>query len=448
MKGMKRAVLVVTALSFIYIAGSFLLLGTAYSLRMWVDAAGKLLLVIVLPLMLLIWGGMAFCRVVEGKRGIKVLLGLLVTGIYGFWAILALFFMMFSLQEERWLTKSLLVVNHGVALDEASYQCYRPVAFLLRTPCEFDAEQRARYLEEEYGRDFAVNWRGEVYDVENPELSVDVDWLGTYVEDNYIPLLWQKYFTEAYEALELSREYYVHQEVDGSTGWIYLELEGEEDITAFAEDASGLILHVMQQTDFFADYPVYLYFYQGEGEEKITGTLPLGNVSRWHELEEGYYKSPKLVAERINSEYAKGVECLTEEKRFEEAWKNQQGTSANDEAFMTDTSEDDVLWKETAAKLIYDNVLETQGYSYMVKYDAKGNLYIDLGSGVTLVYDRTSKNGTCELFVLYKEDIVSGEEKHILEMYAVEVESQQVIASGRRAWSDVGSVEYREATGE
>lgn len=445
MKGIKKATLVVAVLSCIYVASNLLLLGTDYTLRMWVDVSGKLLLLIVLPLFLLIWGGMAVCIAVKGKKVIKILLGLIVTGMYGFWVFWTFLFMVFTLQEEQRLTKSLLVVNHSVGLSEAHYQCYRPVAFLLRTPCEFDIEQKAKYLKEKYGRTFVVNGAEEVYDAAHPELSVDVDWMGTYVEDNYIPLLWQKYWKEAYEELGLSRVYYVSLDVDGSCGWTNLELKNEADIPAFAEDASKLIQYVMEETDFFEDYPVYLYFYQGEGEDKITGTLPLGNVGKWHKLEADYYKSPELVAERIKSEYAKGLEWLAEERKYEEEWKNQYEATSEKETFVTETQEDDVLRKEKAAKLIYDKVLKEQGYTYMVMYNAKGNLYLDLGSGYTLVYDRTSKNSVCELFVLYKEE---GDEQHILEMYAVEPETEQVIASGKRSWSDVGSEEYREATGE
>lgn len=448
MKGIKKATLVVAVLSCVYVASNLLLLGTDYTLRMWVDVSGKLLLLIVLPLLLLIWGGMAVCRVVKGKRWVKILLGLMVTGLYGFWVFWTFLFMVFTLQEEQRLTKSLLVVNHSVGLSESRYQCYRPVAFVLRTPCEFDIEQKAKYLKEKYGRSFVVNGAEEVYDADYPELPVDVDWMGTYVEDNYIPLLWQKYWKEAYKELGLAREYHVQLERDGSCGWTYLELKNEEDIPAFAEEASKLIQYVMGETEFFADYPVYLHFYQGEGEDKITGTLPLGNISKWHELEKDYYKSSELVAERVNSEYAKGMERLAEEKRFDEEWRERQDAISEGESFVTDASEDEVLRKENAAKLIYDKVLKEQGYSYMVKYNAKGNLYLDLGSGVTLVYDRASKNGACELFVLYQEDMVTGEEKHILEMYAAEPESERVIASGRRTWSDVGSEEYREATGE
>ena len=115
--------------------------------------------------------------------------------------------------------------------------------------------------------------------------------------------------------------------------------------------------------------------------------------------------------------------------------------------------------EETAALLIYEAVLREQGYSYGLKYNAKGNLYIDLGNEgeyhFTLVYDRTSKNGACELFVLYKEHCIRddagniiSESTAILDMYAVEMETERVITSGRKAWEDVGSKEYREATGE
>ena len=113
---------------------------------------------------------------------------------------------------------------------------------------------------------------------------------------------------------------------------------------------------------------------------------------------------------------------------------------------------------EEAAKVIYEAVLEKEGFSYEVCYNAKGNLYIDLGSKVLdeddgkaysyrLVYDRPSKNGACELFVLYRS--AGGTSDEVIEdMYAVEIDTGKVVASGKKAWSDVGTKEYRELTGE
>ncbi|MDE7199858.1 MAG: hypothetical protein K2O15_13395, partial [Lachnospiraceae bacterium] len=63
------------------------------------------------------------------------------------------------------------------------------------------------------------------------------------------------------------------------------------------------------------------------------------------------------------------------------------------------------------------------------------------------VYDRTSENGACELLVLYRSQEGSDNEA-IVDMYAVETATGKVVASGRKAWSDVGTKEYREMTGE
>ena len=123
---------------------------------------------------------------------------------------------------------------------------------------------------------------------------------------------------------------------------------------------------------------------------------------------------------------------------------------------------------EPAAALVYQEILKPQGYPYKPERNAKGNFYLNLGEepadkeagGIdryryTLVYDRPSRNGNCELFVLYREcyrEDTDGrltlENTVILDMYAVETASGRVIASGRKAWEDPGTQAYREATGE
>lgn len=94
---------------------------------------------------------------------------------------------------------------------------------------------------------------------------------------------------------------------------------------------------------------------------------------------------------------------------------------------------------------------------------AKGTVYVILWSEpweedetVTvrgrLVYDRESDNGECDIFVYYEDYIASdGSEAKsttILEFYAVNQQSGEVIPGDKHSWSDVGSAEYREATGE
>lgn len=87
-------------------------------------------------------------------------------------------------------------------------------------------------------------------------------------------------------------------------------------------------------------------------------------------------------------------------------------------------------------------------------YNAKGNFYAVFENGEEdgnswsnlLVYDRTSKNGKCELFVYEREE--EGKDTQLLGFYAVEKETGEVISGEKTSWSEVGSEAYQEATGE
>ena len=91
-------------------------------------------------------------------------------------------------------------------------------------------------------------------------------------------------------------------------------------------------------------------------------------------------------------------------------------------------------------------------------YSAKGSLYTVFQSGSDggedwqhrLVYDRVSKNGQCDLFVYYVDRTgADGQtETGILEFYAVNQETLEVIPGEKTGWSDPGSQAYREASGE
>ena len=86
--------------------------------------------------------------------------------------------------------------------------------------------------------------------------------------------------------------------------------------------------------------------------------------------------------------------------------------------------------------------------------NAKGNFYAVFESGEEngnswdnrLVYDRTSKNGECELFVY--ERVETGKDTQLLGFYAVNKTTGEVISGEKTSWSEVGSEAYREATGE
>ena len=124
---------------------------------------------------------------------------------------------------------------------------------------------------------------------------------------------------------------------------------------------------------------------------------------------------------------------------------------------------DGLLTPEGAYEKLYQEVFEPEGDSYECTYNAKGNFYGILGEGKeikegeelsirrTVVYDRISKNGKCQLFVAYKE-YRDGEGNDrgtvIMDFYAVDRESGKVTAGNKTAWAETASKEYQEATGD
>ena len=77
---------------------------------------------------------------------------------------------------------------------------------------------------------------------------------------------------------------------------VYLKLEGKEDINAFAEDASLLMIYVTEHTNFFKKHTGTLGFYFGEEKEKIRMPLTFGRQF------DDYFYSEK-VAETVLEKY-------------------------------------------------------------------------------------------------------------------------------------------------
>ena len=108
-------------------------------------------------------------------------------------------------------------------------------------------------------------------------------------------------------------------------------------------------------------------------------------------------------------------------------------------------------------RTIYDTCFQKEGYSFTEDYDAKGNSRAILKEDETsieyLVYDRESQNGLCGLYVYYRapraaDGSWSPMDAEILDIYAYVYAGDSVISSDKTGWSDAGSEEYRDATGE
>jgi hypothetical protein len=130
-------------------------------------------------------------------------------------------------------------------------------------------------------------------------------------------------------------------------------------------------------------------------------------------------------------------------------------TEDNDTSFVVAQQEAEEI--DTGYKAIYDAALKEQGYGFQVTYSAKGDEQVILSKDsekiVLLVYDRESANGACALFALescpvegYGSWSIDG--ATLLDEYAYVHETGEVIASGKTSWSDTGTQEFRDATGE
>lgn len=285
----------------------------------------------------------------------------------------------------------------------------------------------------------SVNEENVFYCEDYPSVAVGCIFDGLQgFDDDFEYAVANYYLNAGYDALHIKRRVELSEPYLLRNGVFYMEINGMQDLSSFAEDASALIDYVESRTDFFEEHRGSIGFYANDGDKRFYETFPFGKLSEWDIYPKKYYKNPENFAEVISNRYTKMLEQNEEMEQF----------------LHSDASENTV---ESSAALLYENVLKEQGYSFEPNYNAKGNFYAELGIrkdettgneySYSIVYDRKSKNGQCELFVFYKTKI--GEtESEIVDMYAVHSETEQVIASGKRAWSDIGSEEYRKLTGE
>ncbi len=90
--------------------------------------------------------------------------------------------------------------------------------------------------------------------------------------------------------------------------------------------------------------------------------------------------------------------------------------------------------------------------SYTSKGDPELIVSEDESSITYIRYDRFSDNQKCLLYVLYRSEKNSDGSydflnTNILDMYAYSIDDGRVVASGRTAWSDIGTQEYQDITG-
>ena len=108
-------------------------------------------------------------------------------------------------------------------------------------------------------------------------------------------------------------------------------------------------------------------------------------------------------------------------------------------------------------RTIYQQYFADQGCDFMISYSASGNSRVILNENEEIIeflaYDRLSENEKCELFVLYRSKKNADgswhiSEAEILDIFAYNVSTKDVVSSGKTSWSATGNKKYYEVTGE
>ena len=223
----------------------------------------------------------------------------------------------------------------------------------------------------------------------------------------------------------------------GYTLLVFLHAPTEKNVTA-----DGLIL---MQEDTFMDGP--LYYYRQAAGPLLCRRLTPEEREKYHIDEDGTMVSDSPTGTDNNvSDSPTGTDNNTADTT------GSGSSSDNDSALL---AEFQAVYRLLAA----DGQLSADGIGTLsVSYSAKGTPYVifrETQSGTDtvqyrLVYDRVSENGACDLFVYYQDTTPSDGETQtsILEFYAVNPQTLDVIPGEKHAWADVPSQAYRDATGE
>lgn len=131
------------------------------------------------------------------------------------------------------------------------------------------------------------------------------------------------------------------------------------------------------------------------------------------------------------------------------------GDAVVDDVLANERDEGEIIHEGFRA--IYAQVFEPQGLNCFQDSDAKGNERLVLSETRSQVeyvlFDRRSANEKCLLYVWYRADKGADgswapADAQIIDIYAYDEGSGAVVASGKKSWSDSGTQEYRDLTGE
>lgn len=429
--------------------------------RAWAQMAGIIWSFLIMPLSFIVFEQM----LLWGKRGkgnpvFKSILAAVSLGVFVIYFIIAIVIVWVAKLDqgkETVFAEGIIQTQTEYVGSVASRSTYEePVGFFFKREYEPITDVLLLSMEKKYGESFVLTGKPqegftgpyEVCPAGKPEVVIKVQEILGYFSDDY-SIMWAYYLMQEEAAAScperalrtstgVSREDYL-------ASAIVTECNGPEDMRACAEDVAALIGAALQD-DFFQKpgRTVKLVVQCGDGAgNSKEAYFYFGNKSNGrteYDYESDRYTDADLVYKKLLDTFdGMGAEAVAEH-------------------------EASPYFVEGAYKELYEEMFADNGYPYDCRYNAKGNFYAWLCNGEgelestpgtfdyteTVVYDRESKNGKCHLFVHYRTYYQDGTEytTAILDMYAVDMKTGRVYASGRHAWADVGNEAYREATGE
>lgn len=451
---------------------AFLAEGMMY--RIAVEVVGALISWLVFPILLyaFLWffAGYKLC----GERFLTVRLVLrLVSGIfwavYLFFASLILLNYIVDIGTEEEIAPGILRTNSHLLGEYNSYSYEKEQGVLYKCTYEPMSDIALLLMEKKYHEKFVV-----VSSEENtwvlspaalPELFFTIRRLDSAEDglDDY-PVMRAAYrMKKESETLCPEREITVEKGYYDYGKELEIVCTDKEDARQCSEDVAALIAKTLEDDFFKAEDREITLQIVCAGEEGNTKnvTLYFGNQKNGKTQEYNtydYYTDAELIYKKLFYVWDE-----LESESLSDA--GEQETAESDAAdALQEKYEASPYYIEGAYKVLYEELFAGQGYPYRPGYNAKGNFYAWLCEGYgqpentegdfeyqeTVVYDRESKNDKCHLFVHYRTYYQDGSEytTAILDMYAVDMGTGAVYTSGRHAWADVGTQDYREATGE
>lgn len=409
------------------------------------------------------------------KKVLAVML-IMIAGLYCLIVLVVQAFLFESRYEKEEKTGTVLKGTTGSLLDDSEhviyYKYYNPFIKQKAVDEQFVVEA---IMGEKYGDEFTISeWE---YDTgligrlhgkgtfkSEPEMEVGVSWdvfSHSHSDDRdmrYTCRLIQNYCEENNITRNIVPIYHTEngllKEID-----LFFTLN---EIEQCAEDTAGIIGYVLTDRYFnTAGREAALTIICGtEKEEDNFTTLVIQGLLGSSAMEDRfYYTSKENVLAKLNEV------CIDLNSAASTGIEEKADEIVTEEEFFQEVS-GDFTTLEGAFGQLYNMVFEPKGEVFTPCYNAKGNFYALLGEGEeelsgelrqtrhTVVYDRLSKNGKCQLFVEYKDYMeTNGNESYvtttaILEFYAVEIETGVTVAAGKTSWEEIGSKEYRALTGE